>query len=159
MRQQTTHCTGLIMEYKIARFGSLTSQELYLILQLRAAVFVVEQECPYLDPDGKDQEALHVIGFDSGNLAAYTRILTPGKDGADCSIGRVVVDPQYRGAGSGRDLMLKSIEIAREHLGAKNIHLSAQSYLREFYESLEFNAYGEPYLEDDIPHIAMMRRF
>ncbi|SFR36706.1 ElaA protein [Robiginitalea myxolifaciens] len=147
------------MEYKVAQFESLTPQEVYLILQLRAAVFVVEQECPYLDPDGKDQEALHVLGFDAGNLVAYTRILTPGKDGADCSIGRVVVDPQHRGAGSGRELMLKSMETAQEHLGCESIHLSAQGYLREFYESLEFHAYGEPYLEDDIPHIAMMRRY
>lgn len=147
------------MEYKTTRFESLTPQEVYQILQLRAEVFVVEQQCPYLDPDGKDQQAMHVMGFDSENLVAYSRILTPGKDGADCSIGRVVVSPSHRGAGSGRDLMFKSMETAREHLGAQSIHLSAQSYLRAFYESLEFSAYGEPYLEDDIPHIAMIRRF
>ena len=147
------------MEYKVAQFESLSPLEVYQVLQLRAAVFVVEQECPYLDPDGKDQEALHIMGFDNGKLVAYTRIIIPGKDGADCSIGRVVVDTHYRGKGTGRSLMLQAMETAREQLGAKSIHLSAQRYLREFYESLDFNAYGEPYLEDDIPHVAMMHRF
>lgn len=147
------------MNYKVARFESLSGEEVYQILQLRAAVFVVEQECPYLDPDGKDQDAVHLMGFSSGKIKAYTRILTPGKDGAACSIGRVVVHPEERGSGTGRELMLKTIDWAREELNVSSIHLSAQSYLREFYESLGFSAYGDPYLEDDIPHIGMMRKF
>jgi ElaA protein len=137
-------------------FNELSAEELYAILRLRSEVFVVEQDCVYLDIDDKDQHSYHFMGWDGTQLAAYTRILPPGLAFAEASIGRVATSARHRGKGIGRELMLRSIEHCTR-LFQTPIHIGAQRYLEQFYESLGFKAIGEPYLEDDIPHIGMLR--
>ncbi|UJH69092.1 GNAT family N-acetyltransferase [Allomuricauda sp. SCSIO 65647] len=144
------------MEFYVRTFDELTKDELYRILQLRAEVFVVEQECAYQDVDGKDQKALHVLCQESGKLQAYTRIFKPGDYFEKASIGRVVVDRSSRDKGLGQKIMKKSIDFLVEELSEKEIELSAQTYLLRFYENLGFQSAGDTYLEDGIPHIKMV---
>ncbi|MGB5273797.1 MAG: GNAT family N-acetyltransferase [Flavobacteriaceae bacterium] len=138
-------------------FQELSTDELYSILQLRSAIFVVEQDCVYQDLDGKDALAIHVLGKKEGELVAYTRIFAPGAYFKEASIGRVAVKKQVRQFGYGREIMLASISAVQDYFQASKIHLSAQTYLTKFYQSLGFVAQGETYLEDDIPHIAMVK--
>lgn len=137
-------------------FQELTTQELYDILQLRSKVFVVEQNCVYQDIDGKDQEALHVLGYKNNVVVAYTRIFKPGDYFEKASIGRVVVAKKERQHKYGYDIMEASIQAIKEHYNETNIKISAQCYLNKFYNNLGFKAIGEDYLEDGIPHIAMV---
>lgn len=137
-------------------FQELTTQELYDILQLRSEVFVVEQDCVYQDIDGKDQKALHVLGYKNNVVVAYTRIFKPGDYFEKASIGRVVVAKKERQHKYGYDIMEASIQAIKEHYNETNIKISAQCYLNKFYNNLGFKAIGEDYLEDGIPHIAMV---
>lgn len=145
------------MELFYKKFEELTLQELHDILQLRSEVFVVEQDCVYQDVDGKDPAALHVFGKKNGTPVAYTRCFGPGIYFDEASIGRVVVSKAYRKYGYGHDIMKASIKAVQEHFGVQLIKVSAQTYLRRFYESHGFKQIGEDYLEDGIPHIAMLR--
>lgn len=140
-------------------FGDLTPHELYDIMALRQEVFVVEQNCPYLDCDGKDQQSWHLMGRDaSGKLVAYTRLLPVGLAYENyASIGRVVSSPSVRGTGAGRELMAKSVQMARHLFGEGPIKIGAQTYLLKFYEGFGFQSTGEEYLEDGIPHTKMVR--
>lgn len=138
-------------------FDQLTTSELYAILQLRSEVFVVEQDCVYQDIDGKDQKALHVIGKIKDDVVAYTRIFKPGDYFNEASIGRVVVKDTVRKDGLGTTIMNASIKVIENELQETMIHLSAQTYLKRFYNSLGFKEIGEEYLEDGIPHIGMLR--
>ena len=146
------------MDWKLKKFDELTIPELYAILQLRSEVFIVEQNCVYLDPDGKDQQAWHLIGTDDNLLIAYTRILAPGIAYPDPSIGRVVTLPSKRRLGLGKELMERSIEHCEQLFGRNPITLSAQVYLKKFYESLGFTGIGDEYLDDGIPHMKMTRK-
>ncbi|MGB5819516.1 MAG: GNAT family N-acetyltransferase [Saonia sp.] len=145
------------MRITVKAFSELSIKELYAILQLRSEVFVVEQDCVYQDIDGKDERALHVIGVKNNTIVAYTRIFKRGDYFKEASIGRVVVKESERKYGYGRDIMMASIKAAEEHLKETVIHLSAQTYLQKFYNSLGFIAEGKEYLEDGIPHIGMIR--
>jgi len=138
-------------------FNELTPAELYAILQLRIEVFSVEQNCVYQDADGKDQQSIHLCGWNGDFLAAYCRILPAGLSYDYPSIGRVVTSPQYRKGGHGRRLMQKAIEQTIELFHAPFIIISAQFYLKVFYESIGFEQVSEVYLEDNIPHIKMQR--
>ncbi|WP_018629985.1 GNAT family N-acetyltransferase [Niabella aurantiaca] len=138
-------------------FEQLTLTELYAILQLRAAVFVVEQSSIYQDVDGKDLSAFHLTGTDNGRLVAYTRLLAPGISYKDPSIGRVAVAPSHRAFGLGRQLMMRSIEESYRLFGKNALRISAQLYLKKFYESLGFEAVSAVYDEDGIPHIEMVK--
>lgn len=138
-------------------FEQLTIDELYAILQLRSQVFVVEQNCVYQDLDGKDQIALHVLGFKNKKLVAYTRIFKPGDYFTYASIGRVVVAPNERNHQYGYAIMEASLEAIQKHFRESKIKISAQVYLKKFYNNLGFETVGEEYLEDGIPHVAMMR--
>ena len=145
--------------FKCVRFEALSLQELYEVLALRNEVFIVEQNCPFQDLDGKDQSAWHCLGFDNNQkLVAYTRLF--GKsvyyDGFE-SIGRVVISPQARGGGIGKILMQKSIEFCKQLFGNEPIKIGAQVYLLKFYESLGFKSTGQDYLEDGIEHTIMIR--
>lgn len=146
------------MEIRIRTFEALTPSELYDLMQLRSAIFVVEQQCIYLDPDGKDREALHILGYREGELAAYTRAFAPGDYMELASIGRVAVRESHRGLGLGREIMVATMQAVEETYGTTDIALSAQSYLRRFYTELGYRAVGEEYLEDGIPHIKMIRQ-
>lgn len=146
------------MKIAVRTFEELSNIELYDLLQLRAEVFVVEQDCAYQDLDGKDKKALHVIGSKKGKTVAYARIFRPGDYFKEASIGRVVVKDAERKYGYGQNIMKASIIAIEEHFSEKTIHLSAQTYLEKFYNSLGFERIGEGYLEDGIPHIGMTKR-
>lgn len=137
-------------------FEELSIKELYDILQLRSEVFVVEQDCVYQDLDGKDQKALHVLGYKSLKLVAYTRIFKPGDYFKEASIGRVVVKEIERKHRYGYDIMKTSISVVKDFYKTSDIRISAQTYLRRFYSNLGFKEIGEEYLEDGIPHINMV---
>ena len=138
-------------------FSDLTLEELYAIGRFRQEIFVVEQDCPYIDFDNKDQDCWHVMGWDAeGDLVAYTRLCPVGISYPnDISIGRVLTSAKVRRTGIGRILMQKSIEYAWELWGKQNIRISAQDYLLRFYGELGFADTGKKYLEDGIPHTEM----
>jgi len=146
------------MEITVKSFSELSTQELYALLQLRSEVFVVEQDCVYQDLDGKDQKAFHVLGYEQGKFVAYTRIFRPGDYFEQSSIGRVVVSPQHRGKSYGQEIMKASLAFAKaEHY--TSVKISAQCYLDKFYIDLGFVVTGDKYLEDGIPHQAMLLEF
>lgn len=147
-----------MVNWKIKKFNELTVDELYAILQLRSEVFVVEQNCVYHDPDGKDQYAWHLMGMENGKLIAYTRLFPAGITYDDPSIGRVVTSSSKRRGGLGKELMQHSIQYCEKLFGKTSITLGAQLYLKEFYESFGFIVSGEEYIEDGIPHVTMTRK-
>lgn len=144
------------LEYSIKTYQELSRDELYILLQLRAAVFVVEQDCAYQDVDGKDHKALHVLGYKDGQMVAYTRIFPPGAYFKDASIGRVVVHKEERAHKYGYELMDVSMQAVFNRFEVSEIKISAQVYLKNFYNNLNFEIVGEEYLEDGIPHIEMI---
>ncbi|WP_407556523.1 GNAT family N-acetyltransferase [Winogradskyella sp. 4-2091] len=146
-----------MLTIKISAFNELSIYELYSLLQLRSEVFVVEQDCVYQDIDGKDQNALHVLGYKNKSLVAYTRIFKRGDYFKEASIGRVVVLENERKHSYGYDIMKASIDAIKMYYDTTEIKISAQVYLKRFYNNLEFKEIGEEYLEDGIPHIAMLR--
>jgi ElaA protein len=139
------------------KFHELTVDELYVLLRLRSEVFVVEQNCVFLDMDNKDQECHHLLGWIGDELAASVRIVPPGISYNEPSIGRVVTSPKFRGTGSGKLLMQEAIRLTIQLHGNQPIRIGAQLYLKKFYSSLGFIAEGEIYLEDGIEHIEMVR--
>ena len=145
------------LRFRVKWFNELTRDELYDVLQLRAEVFVVEQECAYQDIDGKDQKALHVLAYEANQLVGYTRIFKKGDYFNQASIGRVVIVKTHRGLNYGKLLMEASIKALYDQLGKQAIKLSAQTYLIKFYNELGFHEESEGYLEDGIPHIAMVK--
>jgi ElaA protein len=146
-----------MLETTIKSFSELTTQELYDVLQLRAEVFVVEQDCVYQDVDGKDKKALHICGYKNEKLVAYTRIFKPGDYFDEASIGRVVVRESERQFKYGYDIMTASISAIKAHYNETLIRISAQTYLKRFYNNLGFEEVGKEYLEDGIPHINMIK--
>ncbi|WP_179318702.1 GNAT family N-acetyltransferase [Winogradskyella helgolandensis] len=146
-----------MLDIIIKNFNELTTQELYNLLQLRSEVFVVEQDCVYQDIDGKDQKAHHILGYKDDKLVAYTRIFKPGYYFDESSIGRVVVQQNTRKFKYGYAIMKASIEAIKSHYNERIIRISAQTYLKQFYNNLEFYEVGEEYLEDGIPHINMIK--
>lgn len=138
------------------KFDQLTNAELYSLLRLRSEVFVVEQNCVYLDADGIDLQSLHLCGWQGDYLAAYCRLLPPGLAYAEASIGRVLTASGHRGTGLGKLLMQEAISRVQKTFSTTLIRISAQYYLLEFYRQLGFQSMGEVYMEDDIPHIAML---
>ena len=144
------------MKLIVKTYQELTKDELYAILQLRSEVFVVEQNCVYQDIDGKDEKALHIIGFINNTIAAYTRCFKPGDYFDQASIGRVVVRESHRGSGLALQIMERSVQEIINQFMVKTIKVSAQTYLKDFYESHGFIQFGDEYLEDGIPHIAMI---
>ena len=147
-----------MLKIQVKTFSELTLQELYSILQLRSEVFVVEQDCVYQDMDGKDQKALHVLGKNDGVLVAYTRIFKPGDYFKESSIGRGVVSQHQRKHRYGYDIMKASIAFIENNFKESNIKISAQCYLKTFYNNLGFVVVGEQYLEDGIPHYPMLKQ-
>ncbi len=145
------------IRFEIKSFKELSTTELYKILRLRAEVFIVEQACPYQDVDDKDQKAIHLIGYKENEIVAYTRIFGAGDYFENVSMGRVVVSEKERKFGYGHDLIKESIAVIEKKFKTRTIKISAQTYLKKFYESHGFEQVGEEYLEDDIPHIGMLK--
>ena len=144
------------MKWSCKAFKDLSLDEFHDIIQLREIVFVVEQDCPYLDVDGKDKDALHVFGKYEGNIVATTRILKPGISYDEVAIGRVVTSPTVRGMGMGKQLMEESMKFVQLHFGKVPVRISAQTYLLKYYKSFGFIETGQEYLEDNIPHFEML---
>jgi len=144
--------------FSIKKFDALTGKELHDLFALRAAVFVVEQDCVYQDIDGKDQDAFHVLGKQGDKLIAYARLLEKGASYPDfLAIGRVVVADAYRGNSVGHDLFRFCLQELNERYPKEAIKISAQAHLEQFYKQHGFQKTGAPYLEDGIPHIGMIK--
>ena len=145
------------ISFIIKKYEFISRDELYAILQLRSEVFVVEQDCVYQDIDGKDDKAVHVLGYKDDQLIAYTRIFKPGAYFEQASLGRVLVKENQRKFKYGYDLMNASIEAVEKYFDEQTIKISAQVYLKNFYNNLGFIEQGETYLEDGIPHMVMVK--
>ena len=150
------------MTWDLDAFENLSLAKLYAIMRLRQEVFVVEQDCVYLDADGYDQKAIHLMGWNKeGQLVACLRLFAPGIKyidfPSDACIGRVCTAVSVRGRGLGRELMRRGIAGAERLWPGCGIRLSAQLYLLHFYEGLGFTLTSEPYDEDGIPHVEMVR--
>ena len=147
------------LNWVIKTFEELSNEELYQLLRLRSEVFVVEQNCNFLDMDNKDQQCCHLLGWSSDGLMAVVRIVPPGISYEFPSIGRIVVSPKGRGMGYGVELVHKAIQCVENLHGKGDIRIGAQLYLKKFYETFHFYQSGDVYLEDKIEHIEMTRRF
>ena len=134
-------------------FPELTTAELYDLLRIRSAVFVVEQDCAYQDMDYDDQPAIHLWLKDGERIVALCRVCPAGTHMDEVSIGRVITTE--RGKGYGKRMMLEGIKVAREHFGATRIDIEAQEYAKGFYEQVGFRQSSEPFILDGIPHIRM----
>lgn len=139
-------------------FDQLSTLELYEILQLRSQVFVVEQNCVYQDIDGKDEQALHIIGTEDGRIIGYARCFPPKIYFEEAAIGRVIVRQDFRDRKLGHEVLKAAVNAVKEHYETDSIRLSAQLHLTRFYECHGFKSEGSDYLEDGIPHINMVRK-
>jgi ElaA protein len=140
-------------QWQVRAFDELSARELYAIVQLRELVFVVEQKCVYLDADGLDPVSRHLYATRGDQLVAYLRIVPAGAKFAEVSIGRVVTAPETRGGGLGRELMQRGLAA----VGDLAVRIGAQAHLERFYSELGFVRASEPYDEDGIPHVEMLR--
>ena len=147
------------IKWTTKKFADLSNNELYAILRLRSEVFVVEQNCVFLDMDNNDQKAYHTMGWLGSELVATTRLfnLDQSYQGYQ-SIGRVVGAPRHRGIGIGKELMNFSIQECEKLFGKGPIKIGAQLYLKKFYSELGFEQSGEIYFEDLIEHIPMIKK-
>ncbi|SFC61376.1 ElaA protein [Polaromonas sp. OV174] len=145
------------ISWRFVDFESLTTGELYALLQLRSEVFVVEQNCVFQDMDGADAQAMHLLGTLQGQLVAYARCFAAGVKFAEASIGRVITRDVLRGSGAGHVLVQQAIAQLSQHWGRQAIRIGAQARLESFYAQHGFVSSGATYIEDDIPHIEMLR--
>ena len=160
-----TDAMSFSIAWQCARFADLAPNALYASLKARSEVFVVEQRCVFLDMDGIDVHALHLLGWASGGvsperdsgLAAYLRLIEPGRKYAEASIGRVLTTRAFRGIGLGRVLMREGLRRAALEYPGAPVRIGAQRYLERFYSSLGFCVASEPYDEDGIEHVQMLR--
>ncbi len=143
--------------WKNKHFSELSAQEWYDIGKIRMEVFIIEQNCIYLDLDNKDLDAIHIYGEQNGEIVAYTRLLAPNVTYPEVSIGRVVVAQKCRGIKLGDLLLEKTLDIANQKYGRVPIKISAQEHLKGFYQKHGFKVVTESYLEDGIPHVGMLR--
>jgi len=142
------------------RFSELAPYDLYAAMRLREEVFVVEQQCPYQDADGRDPQAWHLLGWSGENrrdLLAYARIFEPGVRYTECSIGRVVSSPKVRGTGIGKALMSEALRRVETLVPGEAIKIAAQRRLEKFYLDFGFRTVSAPYEEDGIIHVDMLR--
>jgi ElaA protein len=148
----------MTLQWQTLGFTELTREELYAVLRLRQEVFVVEQRCAYLDLDNLDQQATHMLCMQKRELLAYQRCLAPGLSYPESSLGRIVVCPAMRGKQLGRELVRRGIEHNLLQWPDRDICISAQAHLQDFYATVGFAAEGSEYFEDDILHRRMRYR-
>jgi ElaA protein len=144
------------MEWTLKSFNDLTNQEMHDIYRLRIDIFVVEQDCPYSEIDGKDPSCLHLFAAENQELAAYARIVPPGLSFEEASIGRIIVNEKFRKHKLGTELVAKAIEAAQDQWPEAGVQISAQAHLQKFYGTHGFVLNSEEYLEDNIPHVQMI---
>ena len=145
------------MQWLVKSFDTLTSQELYEILALRSEIFIVEQNVPYQDLDGKDLDAIHIFAKDNETVVAAIRILKPGVSYPEASFGRVVVKESYRGKKLSSIMIQKGLELMETKWNVKQVRISAQAYLQKYYATFGFEVQSEIYIEDQLPHIEMAK--
>ncbi len=146
------------ISWEFLPFEALTNAQLYAILRARAEVFIVEQNCVFQDMDNIDSQSHHLIGWGAPNeVAAYLRVVAPGVKYDEVSIGRVITTAPYRGTGLGREMTKRGVEEASKLYAQHGLRISAQAYLEKFYNGFGFHTVSEPYDEDGIPHIEMLR--
>jgi len=143
------------MSWKVKKFDELTNYELYSILKERSDIFVVEQTCFYLDPDGLDMASYHLYKKENEEIIAYLRIFPREIVGDNAAIGRVIVKKDYRGKGIGKELIVEALKFITEVLKEHNVELHAQDHLRDFYGSFGFKVVSDVYLDASIPHVTM----
>jgi ElaA protein len=147
-----------MIKFHVKNYEDLYLDELHDIFALRSEIFVVEQNCLYQDIDGKDKDALHVLGKNKNEIVAYARIFVRGESYSDfTSIGRVLVKKKSRGKSLGHQLMAFCIKFLETNNPKCSIKISAQTHLEKFYYMHGFRKQGESYLEDGIPHIEMLK--
>ena len=160
-RREPAAAVGSEIRWQWSGFHQLSVGDLYAVLALRQRVFIVEQDCAYQDADGRDAEAWHLLGWGNAKggapLLAYARVFPPGVRYAEASIGRIATAPEVRGRGYGRLLTREAMRRCAELFPGAAIRLGAQRRLEEFYRELGFVAASEPYLEDGIEHVEMVR--
>ena len=139
-------------------FSELTLETLYDIMRLRQEVFILEQNCPYLDADGKDIHSYHLLGYVDSELVAYLRLVKPGISYDELSFGRILTSKKIRGNGVGKILMEEGIKQSKIIYGNIPNRISAQKYLKKFYNEFGFKETNKEYLEDGIPHIEMIKK-
>ena len=144
--------------WKLKSWEEISKAELYNILSLRSEVFVVEQTCIYQDIDHKDPKAHHVLGVLNNQIVAYSRIFNEGDYFKEASFGRAVTSQKVRGTGVGHQLVKETLLKTEQLYPKLSIKISAQAHLQGFYNQHGFITEGAPYLEDDIPHVAMYIR-
>lgn len=145
------------IKYYIKKYNELTINEFHDLLALRINVFVVEQNCPYSELDGKDKKAIHVFGVDDKNkIVAVARILPKGVSYKEFSIGRVATHQLVRQQNKGIELMQQCMAYIKRNYPTENVRISAQSHLEKFYNKFGFKSTGKTYLEDNIPHTEML---
>lgn len=153
------HSPSPTLRWQLSSFNDLTAAQLYTLLQARTAVFVVEQQCVFQDMDGKDPDCLHLLGWnDEQQLTAYLRIVPPQIIFAEASLGRVLTTSAGRRGGYGKLLLAEGIRQASRLYPGSDLRISAQQYLERFYQSFGFQTVSDQYLEDDIPHVEMLRK-
>lgn len=145
------------MRWYFLDFSALQLMQLYDVLRLRSAVFVVEQACVFHDIDGQDPQAMHLLGYDAGSLVAYARCFGPEMKFAPVVLQRVLVHPAWRGTGQGHGLVRQALHHVQGQWGSQPVRISAQTHLQKFYQQHGFEPMGPPYLEDGIAHIGMLR--
>ena len=143
-----------MIDWECKHYNDLSHNELYQILKIRQEVFIIEQNCNYLDADNYDQISQHLMCYDNNELVAYMRIVPPCDLFTIISFGRILVKKQLRGQGLGRSLVQKGIDLSPNGVA---ICMSAQIYLIKLYQEFGFKVVGDEYLEDDIPHVKMIR--
>lgn len=146
-----------MITWHFKKFEDLTTTELYNIIQLRIEVFVIEQNAPYQDCDGKDFESLHMYGTIGDKVVAYARGIPAGITYDEPCLGRVVTSPDFRGKKYGAYVVSLALEAMKTNFKTSNCRISAQLYLQEFYESYGFVRVSDVYLEDGLPHVEMLR--
>lgn len=144
--------------WKIKSFEEITTSELYKIIKARVDVFVVEQDCPYPDLDGYDQQAVHIWAEQDQDVLAYCRIFNNGIKYPETSIGRVLTTEKARGKSLGKQLIQYAVETIENRFYTSEVRISAQDYLLRFYSGFGFKDTGKKYLEDNIPHTEMFRK-
>jgi ElaA protein len=147
----------MTLQWQWRRYADLSPMEIHAVFGARQAVFIVEQNCPYLDMDGKDLAALHLIAWSGEEVAAYLRLIAPGVSFPEPSLGRIMTTSIARGDGVGRELVARGLEKIYELYPTLPTRIGAQAHLHKFYGSLGFVQASEPYDEDGIPHIQMLR--
>jgi len=150
-----------MIEWQWQHFSSFSGSDLYEVLRQRQAVFVLEQTCLYPDLDGYDLDAYHLMAWRTTGgertLAAYLRCLAPGAKYDEMSLGRILTPAASRGTGIGRELVAEGIRRAENQHPGHRIRIGAQQRLEKFYQSFGFVTVSDPYDEDGILHIDMLR--